>query len=72
MKTNIIPLQQTTKKYVGVKELATYLDVNENTIRAWLWQRRIPYFKIGRLVKFDLQEIETLIQGKKINIMDKY
>jgi len=53
------------KRFIGIKDLATYMDVSVNTIYSWVWQKRIPYCKIGRLVKFDLREIETWIEKHK-------
>jgi len=52
------------KRFVGIKELAVYLDVKVDTIRSWVWQGKIPYFKMGRLVKFDLQEIGKWLREK--------
>ena len=53
------------KRFIGVKELAVYLSLSEETIRSWVWQRRIPIFKIGRAVRFDLKQIESWLQANK-------
>ena len=54
------------KRYVGPKDIAEYLDLKIDTIYAWVWQRKIPHFKMGRLVKFDLQEIEKWARERRI------
>lgn len=54
------------KNLVGVDKAAEVLDVSVNTIYAWVNQRRIPYLKIGRLVKFDIIELEEWIKDKRI------
>ena len=54
------------KRFIGINELAAYLDVSVKTIRSWVWQRRIPYFKMGRLVKFDLRKIESWLKDKRV------
>ena len=54
------------KRFVGIKELASYLDISEKTIRSWVWLRRIPYCKMGRLVKFDLKKIEHWLKDKRV------
>lgn len=54
------------KRFVGPQELAAYLDVKIDTIYAWAWQRKIPHFKMGRLVKFDLQEIEKWAKDHRV------
>ena len=54
------------KRFVGPQELSQLLDLKVDTIYAWAWQRKIPYFKIGRLVKFDLKEIEAWLKDKRV------
>ena len=56
------------KNLVGVKEMAEYLDVSINTIYSWVNMRKIPYFKIGRLVKFDLKEIDNWKENMRVEI----
>ena len=51
----------TEKRFIGVKELAPYLGISINTVYSWVCLRKIPYVKIGRLVKFDLKEIDKWI-----------
>jgi excisionase family DNA binding protein len=54
------------KRFIGTKECAEYLDVSINTIRTWVWQRQIPFVKMGRLVKFDLKELEQWLKKRKV------
>ena len=49
------------KRFIGVKELSQYLDIRVNTVYSWVCLRKIPYVKIGRLVKFDLKEIDKWV-----------
>lgn len=58
------------KRFIGIEDLAEYLDVSKNTISSWVWLRKVPYFKVGRLVKFDLKEIEIWVKEKKIDIIE--
>jgi len=52
------------RRFIGIQDLSQYLDVSVKTIRHWLLMRKIPYFKMGRLVRFDLQEIEKWAQER--------
>jgi excisionase family DNA binding protein len=54
------------KRFIGVIDLAQYLSVSPNTVRCWVWKRRIPSHRLGRLVRFDLREIDTWVKDKKI------
>jgi excisionase family DNA binding protein len=58
------------RNLVGPKELAQYLDLSINTVYAWVNMRRIPFFKIGRLVKFDLREIDNWRDSMKVEVSD--
>ena len=54
------------KRYLSIKELSEYLGLTVKTLYVWVCHKRIPYFKLGRLVKFDLREIEDWMAEKKI------
>ena len=45
---------------------ANHLGVTKNTLYSWVSQKRIPYVKIGRLVKFDRDDIDAWIESQKI------
>lgn len=46
------------RRYVGVKEIADYLGVKVSTIYDWVYRRIIPFRKAGRLLRFDIPEID--------------
>ena len=54
------------KRFIGIKELAIFLNIAKGTVYGWVYLKKIPYLKIGRLVKFDLQEIELWLKARKI------
>ena len=54
------------RRYIGVKELAEYLGLRVGTLYVWVCQRKIPYIKMGRLVKFDLLEVNKWVGRKQI------
>ena len=61
------------KRFMNVKELSEYLSVRPQTIYKWTCYRKIPYYKIGRLPKFDIEEVERWILKKKVKpIGDRY
>ena len=59
-----------SKRFVGIQGLSEYLDVKPKTVRSWVWMRKIPYHKLGRLVKFDLQEIENWLKIRRVEILN--
>ena len=61
------------KKLLSVTELAKYLGVKKSTIYSWVHQKRIPFIKICRLVKFDICSINAWIKQHTVcenNTMD--
>jgi len=54
------------KRFMGVKELAEYLGISYKTVYSWVWQRKIPYVKMGRSVKFDLRKIDDWAEKKEV------
>lgn len=47
---------------ISIKQLATWLQVARGTIYNWVYQRRIPFIKIGRSLRFDPKEIEEILK----------
>jgi len=60
------------KRFIGVKELSEYLGLKVTTIYVWISLRKIPYIKLGRLVKFDLEEINEWMLKKHIKTIDSF
>lgn len=60
------------KRFIGVKELAEYLNIKPETVYAWVQQRKFPYVKIGRLVKFDPLKIDGWIKEHSIEQYNMY
>jgi len=54
------------KRFLSIQELAEYLGLSKGTLYIWICRRRIPYLKIGKLVKFDMREIENWLKNKRI------
>jgi hypothetical protein len=60
--TNII------QKLVSEKEACKILDCRPNTLAVWRTNKRynLPFYKIGRLVKYKISDLEEFIQeGRK-------
>lgn len=53
-------------RYINIGELAEYLGLTKGTLYVWVCQRRIPYLKVGKLLKFDIIEIESWLKDKRI------
>jgi excisionase family DNA binding protein len=49
------------RKLIGVEDTAQYVGLSVHTVYTMVSQRRIPYVKVGRLVKFDLAQLDAWI-----------
>jgi len=52
-------------KLVDVKTVAEMLGVKEKTVYDWTHRRLMPYHKVGRLLRFDPDEIERWVKEKQ-------
>ena len=57
------------KTFITINQLSELLKIKKSTVYSWVYQRKIPYIKVGRLVRFDLSEIEIWI---KDNTVEQY
>lgn len=48
-----------------IREAALFLSVSVSTLYGWVWQRRIPFVKIGRALRFDPQDLDAFIRANK-------
>jgi len=48
-----------------VEELAKKISVSKSTIYNWRMQKRIPYVKMGKLIRFDTTEIDRWVNEQK-------
>ena len=58
------------KRFDGIElltpeQVADMLQVKLSTVYSWTHQRMIPYFKVGRLVRFTRRGLEQWLQEKQ-------
>lgn len=68
------PTVNVAPELVSVKTLSRMLDLKERTLRELVAQRKIPFFKIGRLVRFNLEDIrawyrKNLVSPKAVQVV---
>ena len=52
---------------VDISAVAERLCVSVSYVRARVFRREIPFYKIGAAVRFDLGEIERWLQDRKVH-----
>ena len=53
-------------KLLSINETSQLMGIQVSTLYAWVYQRKIPHIKVGRLVKFDSADIEAWITAHKV------
>lgn len=51
--------------YLTIKDVTKMLQIKPATLYAWVAQGMIPHLKIGRLLRFDPDEIEVWLQDHR-------
>ena len=51
---------------VGVERAAKFLGIQVSTMYAWCEQRRIPHIRIGRVLRFDLKDLNRWVSEHRV------
>ena len=54
------------RRLITLKQVAELLNVNERHVRRLVFERRIPFFKWGHLLRFDPVELEQWLEQARI------
>jgi len=54
------------RRFLSITEMSQYLGITKGSLYVWVCQRKIPYLKVGKLVKFDIMEIESWLKDKRV------
>ena len=52
--------------WITVKEAAIFLNIKEKTIYSLVNQGLIPHYRIGKMVRFNKEELESWMRSKKV------
>ena len=54
------------KGLMSVEEAADYLGVKRSTLYRWKYERKIPCIKVGHLLKFKKDQLDTWLEEREI------
>ena len=57
------------KRLLNIKEAADYLATTAGTLYQKVHNGTIPYVKIGRSVRFDVNDLDELINDNKVDVI---
>jgi len=58
-------------KLLSPQELSDVLNISIETVYAWTSQKRIPYIKMGRLVRFNVDEVNKWLERQKVGAQEE-
>ena len=50
------------EKLLDIREVSNLTGIKESTLRAWIFQGRLPVIRLGRLVRIRQTELEKWIE----------
>ena len=59
--------EQRENDRLNLLEAAPIVGVSPYTLRAWIRQRRIPFYRVGRRVMFSRQELEGFMDRHRVD-----
>lgn len=55
-----------SKQLISIRTLSNMLDMKERTIREKVAKREIPYYKLGKLIRFSIDEIHAWCERSRV------
>jgi excisionase family DNA binding protein len=53
-------------RLMNIRDAARYLGTTPATLYTKVWRREIPFVKLGRSLRFDVNDLDALIEGSKV------
>ncbi len=60
----------TRKRFLNIHELSDFLGICVNTIYSWVSQDKIPFVKVGHLLRFDVPKIEAWLAKREHEVKE--
>ena len=53
------------EQLLDIKQVSERFAIKESTLRAWVFQRRIPCIRLGRLIRFRESELDAWVRKEE-------
>ena len=53
-------------KLLNIDETSAYLGIKKPTLYSWVFQKKIPYIKVGRMIRFNVNELLLWLEEKSV------
>ena len=58
--------EMAVEKWVNLEDVAKHRSVSTDTIRIWIKDGKLPYYRAGKRYKFKISEIDEWVKQGKI------
>ncbi len=65
-----MPGHELNAEYMDIRRISAYLKLRVSTLYSLVEGKRIPHYKVGRLVRFKRTEIDLWMEGNKNEVVD--
>lgn len=52
--------------WVNLEDIARHLSLSEDTVRTWVKENKLPYYRAGKRYKFKISEVDEWVREGKI------
>lgn len=60
------------ERWVSIDEISEHLGVKKDTIYKWVARKKMPAHKVGRLLKFQIKEVDQWVrEGRAASTKDE-
>ena len=63
---NNTPENTMPEKWVNLEDIAVYLSMSEDTVRTWIKEGKLPYYRVGKRYKFKISEVDEWIRSGRM------
>ncbi len=60
------PVNLMPEKWVNLRDIAVHLSMSEDTVRTWVKEGKLPYYRAGKRYKFKISEVDKWIREGKV------
>jgi excisionase family DNA binding protein len=61
------PENVSPEKWVNLEDIAVHLSMSEDTVRTWVKESKLPFYRVGKRYKFKISEVDEWVRTGKID-----
>ena len=58
--------EMNVEKWVNLEDVAVHLSLSQDTVRTWIKEGKLPFYKAGKRDKFKISEVDEWVRTGKI------